>query len=744
MMSQEYDVFICHRGPETKRNVVSVLSGMLRSSGATCFVDYRMDMGRHVESEIDATIQSSRVFIVVLSPDFATSKWFLDEIVKIMSIQDTQRSAVSVLRGILLSKGITPFVVDYGKTDGAESELNSDIVKAIENCRVHVIFLSENFVRSKWCLEEVAYIMNIQGSPGTFDASRKPTVLPIFYDVEPSTVRFQKANYDLNEVPGSSEEERSGWATALCELSKLRGLEYKTASTVDEDKFRSMVHTVVRMLNERHEEIIKSAVDFPVGLAQRSKEIERSILDCASKSEESLQCFGLLGMGGVGKTTLALSIYNKLHSEFEGSFLSLNTRSEVSEGKGVVAVQKKILANLLKWREDVWIKDELHGRDVLSKTLRNTKALVVLDDVDDRGHLDALYRPLRSSLNPRSVVIITTRERKILEWAKSTETFVLERLSKDMSKSLFYWHAFMRPKPPVDLEEVSESVIEACDGLPLALKVVGSHFYNKNDKSYWKESFMYLQKNRKDVFDVLRISFDGLQQNEQEVFLDICCFLIDEGEDLACAVLEACYETGRPYLDELENKCLITRYVDKDDGVRRIRVQDQLRDMGREIVRQERRDRVWDEQTASDILRVELCVRNMQTITLMERCERMGGDVRHCGHFRRLPQLRILVVNGSWCSERSFMYRWLRWERAPFQELPHGLCSPNIGVMELHLSDIRILRMASFPKLQHLDLRACRDLRRLDSSNGGPADLKYLNLGWCQIIDWLPEDIRSK
>ncbi|KAH7431138.1 hypothetical protein KP509_08G032000 [Ceratopteris richardii] len=85
-MSQEHDVFICHRGPDTKRNDVSVLRGMLQSDGIKCFVDYGMDLGKSVESEIDAAIQSSRVFILILSPEFATSTWCLDEIARIINI----------------------------------------------------------------------------------------------------------------------------------------------------------------------------------------------------------------------------------------------------------------------------------------------------------------------------------------------------------------------------------------------------------------------------------------------------------------------------------------------------------------------------------------------------------------------------------------------------------------------------------------------------------------------------------
>ncbi|KAH7431016.1 hypothetical protein KP509_08G025300 [Ceratopteris richardii] len=528
---------------------------------------------------------------------------------------------------------------------------------------------------------------------------------------------------------------------------------------LDKDQFRWMVQKVVQILNERPEEIIKSAVDFPVGLAERSNNIERCILDAVSMSDQSLQCFGLVGMGGVGKTTLAMSIYNKIHSKFEGSFLSFNTRSEV-QGKGslgLVALQKKMLANLMRSNEDVlWINNYVHGKDVLKKKLKNINALVILDDVDDEEQLDALYQPLRSSLGPKSAVIITTRDRKILEWAKSRKIFDVQGLDKEMSKWLFYWHAFMKPKPPVDHEEVSERVIEACNGLPLALKVVGSHLYSKSDKSYWEESFHYLQRNKHKLFDVLRISFDGLDDYAKEAFLDICCFLIDdEDQDFVCAVLKACYGMGRTYLHELQNKCLITTYVDEDEDVRRIRVHDQLRDMGRQIVRQDRRDRAWNEETANDILQDERARSSLRGLSIRGHIP-LPVEALDC---RCLPQLRILVVKEDWryrWTERGEYFpqnvftdvrcgglRWLRWQLAPFQQLPHGLCSPDIRVLELRHSNLSEVPMDSLPKLQHLDLTGCKGLKTLDSSIARMTDLKYLNLSECPHITRLPNDMTS-
>ncbi|KAH7430984.1 hypothetical protein KP509_08G023200 [Ceratopteris richardii] len=954
--------------------------------------------------------------------------------------KDTQRNIVSVLRGMLLWKSFTPFVVGYGKDDGG-SALDSDIVQAIQKSSVHVVILSPNFARSRRCLEEVVHIMDMQGSSGTSDASRNPTVLPIFYDTEPSTVRHQikDTGYDLNEVQGSVQE-REGWARALRDLSLLHGRVYQSGSkmnkyifqwkelyaivkiveasaknippwnygskceTIDEvskelelqdesedvfivgvygrertefsnlviqrlgwnfrgvsklnnvmekvcqregisnivqqmlsdliqpslsnderrcrlllendsclvvlddlgndidkiralleklksilrnrslvvlasqfqhtlqelnvhkfinlsslenkrdflnicyterdgiheaflshlretfdmlgldvrllneDKlmsdstclrdakvtlcvisksfrlgefkrmctnaaipskivyvsygsyptdesmpkhlfkmevdfenaefnrpqFKSMVNEVVQTLNERGEEIM-GAIDFPVGLAQRSSDIECSIRDCVSRNENSVQCFGLVGMGGIGKTTLARSIFNKIHSQFERSFFGLNTKGEV-QGLGLIDVQKKVIAKLLNIRSDVVrIDNEEHGKMVLSSKVKHINALIVLDDVDDGRHLEAFCEPLQSSLGPRSVIIITTRDQKIVDSAKSTMIFDIERLDEEMSKSLFYWHAFMKPKPPADLEKVSQSVIEACQGLPLSLKIIGSHLYGNSDREYWAESLKLLEKGRKGIFDVLRISFDGLDSDEKEAFLDISCFLIDEDVELTCMFLNACYGMGKTHLYTLKNKCLITTY----DGRRsRIGMHDQLRDMGRHIIREEPRDRAWDEETANEILQERNAWSSLRGLSVWSHIP-LPEDA---SDWTSLPRLRILVVKHDYWRDRTHSHaergrlrpqdifrnvrcgglRWLRWEKAPFEELPQGLCSTNIRVLELRWSAIRKVPTASLPNLQHLNVSRCKELKRLDMMS--LSSLRVLHLDDCTSL----------
>ncbi|KAH7404212.1 hypothetical protein KP509_15G016100 [Ceratopteris richardii] len=87
MMRRVYDVYISHRGPDSKRNIVSVLRGVLESKGIKCFVDYTMERGDQIFSTLAEAIKGSKVHIIILSPGFAESRWCLDEVLQILDTQ---------------------------------------------------------------------------------------------------------------------------------------------------------------------------------------------------------------------------------------------------------------------------------------------------------------------------------------------------------------------------------------------------------------------------------------------------------------------------------------------------------------------------------------------------------------------------------------------------------------------------------------------------------------------------------
>lgn len=143
-------------------------------------------------------------------------------------------------------------------------------------------------------------------------------------------------------------------------------------------------------------------------------------------------------------------------------------------------------------------------------------------------------------------------------------------------------------------------------GLPLALEVFGSFLYDKRNIKEWEDALQKLQQIRpSNLQDVLKISFDGIDEQEKDIFLDISCFFIKmrlKRED-AIDILKGCDFKADIAIKVLTEKSLIKTHR---DGI--LWMHDQLRDMGRQIVQHEnpsdpgRRSRLWDDNQVMSVL----------------------------------------------------------------------------------------------------------------------------------------------
>ncbi|KAK1437416.1 hypothetical protein QVD17_03207 [Tagetes erecta] len=95
-------------------------------------------------------------------------------------------------------------------------DLEPEIVRAIKSSRASIVVLSQNYAKSRWCLEELSLILQQKKSGNHF-------VLPVFYHVDPSDVRNQRLNFAID---GSkwTEENVNRWKSALIEVAKLTGV----------------------------------------------------------------------------------------------------------------------------------------------------------------------------------------------------------------------------------------------------------------------------------------------------------------------------------------------------------------------------------------------------------------------------------------------------------------------------------------------------------------------------------------
>ena len=82
--------------------------------------------------------------------------------------------------------------------------------------------------------------------------------------------------------------------------------------------------------------------------------------------------------------------------------------------------------------------------------------------------------------------------------------------------------------PSEDYLELSKAFVQHANGLPLAIEVLGSFLINRSIHE-WESELDRLKKfPKRKILDILQISFDGLEEMEKEIFLNIACFFNNE------------------------------------------------------------------------------------------------------------------------------------------------------------------------------------------------------------------------
>jgi hypothetical protein len=195
-----------------------------------------------------------------------------------------------------------------------------------------------------------------------------------------------------------------------------------------------------------------------------------------------------------------------------------------------------------------------------------------------RGGLGVETFSLYSRIN------ITTRDRHILR-GRVDDIHEVKKWKFKQSLSLFIFVAFKQSHPQQGYEGLLERAVEYAGGVPLALKVLGSHFHSRSPE-FWKFELDYLEdkgEGMDEIQEVLQVSYNGLTRREKEIFLDIAFFFEGENKDFATAILDACGFGATSGIQILEDKALVTI------SSNRIQMHDLLQKMAFNIVGNDQR-----------------------------------------------------------------------------------------------------------------------------------------------------------
>ncbi|KAG7944412.1 hypothetical protein I3843_15G100700 [Carya illinoinensis] len=460
----------------------------------------------------------------------------------------------------------------------------------------------------------------------------------------------------------------------------------------------------LRLVNETPLSVAK----YPVGIECRKRDIYQHL---SIERNDIIRIVGIFGIGGIGKTTVSKDIYNQIYSKFEGSCFLSNIREISKQAGGLIQLQNTLLFDTLGTSLDV--RDIDKGINVIKHRLRSKSVLLILDDVDELVQIEKLVGD-RDWFGLGSRIIIITRDQRLLDNAKVDSKHVLKLLDGNEALRLFSLHVVGKDEPSDEYVDLAKRAIKYAKGLPLALAVLGSDLKGKTTHQ-WKSALnKYKNIPNRNIQKVFLVSYEGLDDNEKEMFLDIACFFKGKPLPDIMNIFDSCGFFPNDGIDRLKDKCLITI----EGGF--VWMHDLLQDMGQEIVRLEspnepgQRSRLFFHEDVRHVLEESMGT-NKVVGMIIEMPE--GEDVIKLNSeaFVQMKRLRVLINrNASFSSGPNYLSNELRvldWFEYPLQSLPPNFHGNKLIIFKMHGGFIRELSFIKFKwKNYHFQLANLLDL----------------------------------
>nr|XP_023921043.1 disease resistance protein RPP13-like [Quercus suber] len=331
----------------------------------------------------------------------------------------------------------------------------------------------------------------------------------------------------------------------------------------------------------------------------------------------------IIGMGGLGKTTLARKIYNNNNVK---NYFDVQGWVYVSQEYRIrdllLEILKDALFEFLEHIQDHTLRNSLSGfvrgiyrkngeglqdlnddelKSALFHYLKDKRYLLVMDDIWKTEVWNEVSTAFPKNLNG-SRILITSRIKEVALHASSHNNSIyippyeLQLLDQDKSWELFSKKVFRGDTCPPELETLGRQIVESCHGLPLAIVVLGGFLANK-EKTHrtWLKLIghvnWYLDQNKSFCRDILALSYNHLSQHLKPCFLyfgiypknfeipvmQLIRLWIAEGfiQQTGTRNME---DVAEDYLEELIDQSLIQIATKRlDGGVKTCRIHDLLR-----------------------------------------------------------------------------------------------------------------------------------------------------------------------
>jgi hypothetical protein len=325
--------------------------------------------------------------------------------------------------------------------------------------------------------------------------------------------------------------------------------------------------------------IVNGLPNFPTALEKKSFEVQEQLA--------TFPVVGIVGMGGIGKSTIAKEVFNTICVQYEFTCF-------VEDVKGIKPHK------LDDWLRSHFLRSGSKPDGVIQwRQLEGKKTLIVLDDVDSENQFKVL--PKLGELGDGSSFIITTRNSALLNHFANFHIYEVGFLHLQEAKKLLCHHAFGQDRVPESLIEsypfltdLVQKVLQKCDGLPLTLEVMRCHLKDyQSDAMAWKQTIDVLSKAESldgscesRLWTSLELSYNMLGEEEKQMFLEAATIFFKKRVEKVLWGWSTTYSCSQMRWTNLMKKSLVKEVVTyKFDGSgmkisrKEIWVHEQLRDL---------------------------------------------------------------------------------------------------------------------------------------------------------------------